>query len=231
MARKRQEAVHQATLQAIKDTARALMAENGTAGLSIRGIAKVMEMTPPALYHYFPSLDDLITALITDNFNALADALEAAREAEPGNAVDKLLAVLLAYRQWAVNHPVDFQLNYGNPIPGYVAPGEITVPAVVRSFSVTVGLIEEIFQRGMATPTPPYDRVPEAIRATIDEVIAQDGYPITPLSMYLGVVGWGQLHGIIMLELFNHIQPVVGDSAAYYREQMLNLLRVAGVKI
>lgn len=231
MARKRQEAVHQATLQEIKDTARALMAETGTAGLSIRGIAKVMELTPPAIYNYFASLDDLITALITDNFNALADALETARDNQNGNAVKKLLAVLLAYRQWAVDHPVDFQLNYGNPIPGYIAPGEITVPAVVRSFAVTVGLIEEIFQQGLAVPTPPYDQVPTRAETTIRDMIERDGYPISPLSMYLGVIGWGQLHGVIMLEIFNHIQAIVGDTEAHYVQQVHNLLRGMGVRL
>ncbi|MBL8166000.1 MAG: helix-turn-helix transcriptional regulator, partial [Anaerolineae bacterium] len=79
MPRSRNEELNVANIQAIKDTARQLMAEHGTDGLSVRGIAKVLGITPPAIYHYFASLDELITALITDNFNALADALEAAR--------------------------------------------------------------------------------------------------------------------------------------------------------
>ena len=40
----------------------------------------------------------------------------------------------LAYREWAIAHPVDFQLIYGNPIPGYDAPAEITVPLARRPF-------------------------------------------------------------------------------------------------
>ena len=38
-------------------------------------------MTPPALYRYFDSRDDLITALILDAYYALAEALAAARDA------------------------------------------------------------------------------------------------------------------------------------------------------
>lgn len=230
MEKTRREQKREDTANEIKAIARQLMAEGGTTALSLRPIAAEMKMSVMAIYRYFENRDALLTALIADNFHALADALEYARDHEPGNAVEKLLAVLLAYRQWAMDHPVDFQLNYGNPIPGYVAPVEITVPAVVRSFSVTVGLIEEILQSGLMVPQPPYDHVPASAEAPIREMIERDGYPISTLAMYMGVVGWGQLHGIIMLELFNHIQPVIGDSAAYYAEQMRNLLTVMGVK-
>jgi AcrR family transcriptional regulator len=190
-----------------------------------------MDMTPPAIYHYFTSLDDLITALIADNYNAQADAMEAACEAEPGDVLQKLLAVLMAYRQWAMDHPVDFQLIYGNPIPGYEAPDDETLPAAARGFITVTALIEELFQTGLAVPTPPYDRVPDDMLPSIKATIERDGALISPLTMYLSVVGWGQLHGVIMLELFNHIQDIVGDSAAYYREQVYNLLQVMGVKL
>jgi AcrR family transcriptional regulator len=119
VARKRNGALNEAAVLAIKQHARQLMAEEGTAGLSIRGIAKMMEVTPPAIYHYFASLEDLITTLIAEDFNGLADALEAARDASSAaTAGGKLLEVVVAYRQWALDHPVDFQLIYGNPIPG-----------------------------------------------------------------------------------------------------------------
>ncbi len=232
MPRSRNEELNVANIQAIKDTARQLMAEHGTDGLSVRGIAKVLGITPPAIYHYFASLDELITALITDNFNALADALEAARATLPdSDPARQLAAVLLAYRTWAVAHPVDFQLIYGNPIPGYVAPREVTVPAVVRGFSVIVGLIEALLQSGRLTPQPPYDRIDEpAFEQRIRETIAQDGYPISEMAYYLGIVGWSRLHGIIMLEIFNHIQPVVGDVEAHYRAQVHRMMRSFGVK-
>jgi AcrR family transcriptional regulator len=232
MPRSRNAELNEANVQAIKDAARQLMGEQGTDGLSVRGIAKVMGITPPAFYHYYASLDALITALITDNFNALADALEAARATVPdSDPAGQLAAVLLAYRAWAVAHPVDFQLIYGNPIPGYVAPREVTVPAVVRGFSVIVGLIETLLQSGLVTPQPPYDQIDEPVfQQHIRETIAQDGYPISEMAYYLGIVGWSRLHGIIMLEIYHHLQPVVGDVEAHYRTQMHKMLRSFGVK-
>lgn len=225
MAEKRRERLRLATQNEIKDIARRLMAENGTAGLGLRAIAREMDVTAPAIYRYFPSLDDLTTELILENFNAMADALESARDQHSGDShTIQLGAVLLAYRRWAVEHPIDFQLIYGNPIPGYVAPREITVPAVVRGFTVMVGLVELMLQAGEAVVRPPYDAMPAATRHRIQELIDQDQYPIVPESMYLGFVAWTTLHGIIMLELFNHLQPIVGDTEAYYRAQVDGLL-------
>src|SRR5262245_85809 len=118
----RREKQYAATSAEIKDTARRLMAEHGTAGVSIRAIARAMGLSAPSLYHYFPNRDELITALISDAFNALADELEQVRDRTAGTAAERLMAVVLAYRSWALAHPLDFQLIYGNPIPGYVAP-------------------------------------------------------------------------------------------------------------
>ena len=96
----------------IKAAARQQMAEHGTAGLSLRGIARELGITAPAIYNYFPRLEDLITALIVDTFSALAEAMEAAEAAVPSDRpYDKIMALCLAYRQWAVEHPVDFQMQ------------------------------------------------------------------------------------------------------------------------
>src|SRR3954454_14822783 len=138
----RREQQYAATSAEIKDIARRLMAEHGTAGLSIREVAREMRMTAPALYHYFANRDALITALILDAFNALADALEQARaDAATYTPVQQLKAVLIGYRAWALAHPIDFQLIYGNPIPGYEARREVTVPAVARGFQVIIELM------------------------------------------------------------------------------------------
>lgn len=51
---------------------------------------------------------------------------------------------------------------------------------------------------------------------------------IPPLPLYLTIVGWSRIHGIIMLELFNHLQPVVGDVSAFYRAEVENLLKALG---
>ena len=195
------------------------MAENGTAALSLRAIAAEMQITAPAIYRYFENRDALITALILDAFNGLADALEQARDSHASlDTVERLTVVMLAYRAWAVTHSTEFQLIYGNPIPGYVAPRDVTVPAVVRGFVVTIALLSEI----MATHPlrQPYANIPDDLRAHFSMMVAEGGYPITEEAFYVGIMMWSQFHGIIMLELFNHIQANVGNVELYYRTQI-----------
>ncbi len=225
MPRTRDAELHEATRTRILDTARRQMAENGTAGVGLRAIARELDVSAPAIYRYFASLDELITALIVDAFTALAVALETARDQAAAKSTwEQLVDVLLAYRGWAVAHPIDFQLIYGNPIPGYVAPREVTVPLVVRGFAVIVGLLAEMLQSGSYKPRPPYDAVPEPIGSHVREMIARDEYPISEIPFYMGVVGWTQLHGVIMLELYNHLGPTIGNVDVYYRAQIDNLL-------
>jgi AcrR family transcriptional regulator len=215
----RREQRREDTHNEIKEVARRQMAEHGTATLSLRAIALEMKITAPAIYRYFESRDALITALIVDAFNALADALELARDNHPNtDPVERLAVVMLAYREWAITHPSDFQLIYGNPIPGYHAPREVTVPAVVRGFVVTIGLLREVMQTYPLRL--PYTPIPEELRAHFEAMVADGGYPITEEAFYVGMMMWTQFHGIIMLELFNHIQANVGDVDLYYRTQM-----------
>jgi AcrR family transcriptional regulator len=48
----------------VLETALELIAEHGVAGASLRRLAKQLGMSQPSLYHYFPSKDALITALL-----------------------------------------------------------------------------------------------------------------------------------------------------------------------
>src|SRR5688572_22843547 len=85
--------------QEIKDTALAQLASGGPSAVTLRGIARELGVSPAALYGYFASLDDLFTALITDGFTDLAEAVESAIASRADAPVpDRLLAGLYAYR-------------------------------------------------------------------------------------------------------------------------------------
>src|SRR5512141_2660275 len=110
----RQATRRSATRQEILDTARAQIAATGAAALSLRAIARQMELTAPALYRYFPSRDALVTALIVDAYHSLADALEAARDAIPEtDPVGRILNIGTAYREWALIKPQWYMLIFG----------------------------------------------------------------------------------------------------------------------
>ena len=207
-----------ATIAQIKAVARQQMTEHGTAGLSLRGIAREMGITAPAIYNYFPLLDDLITALIVDAFTALAESVEAAElHVRSEKCGMKILASYLAYREWAIAHPVDFQLIYGNPISGYFAPAEITVPLARRPFEGLARLFLEAYQTGELVVPAEYVPVPASISAHFATWLPEAGYDFPDALLCLLMSGWARIHGMVMLELFEHLGPVVGHPADFYR--------------
>ena len=114
----------------IKEEARRQLAEVGAHGLSLRAVARELGMVSSALYRYFPSRDDLLTALIIDAYDAIGSAAEAAIAAAAGAPARERWAVACrAIRAWAVANPHEYALIYGSPVPGYRAPEATVGPA------------------------------------------------------------------------------------------------------
>src|ERR1044072_4750287 len=62
--------------RAILERAGVQLAEVGPAALSVRQIARDLEMASSAVYRYFPSRDALLTALLIQAYDALGQAVE-----------------------------------------------------------------------------------------------------------------------------------------------------------
>src|SRR4051794_29689355 len=112
----------------IKQVARRHLATDG-ANLSLRAVARDLGMASSAVYRYFASRDELLTALIIDAYDALGAAAEAAPAEGP--FVQRWLAVCHAVREWALANPHEWALIYGSPVPGYQAPTD-TVGSAIR---------------------------------------------------------------------------------------------------
>jgi AcrR family transcriptional regulator len=210
----RRERLREATREEIKGLARRQMAESGTASLSLTAIARAMELVPSALYRYYPDRDALITALILDAFEGLAAALGQSDDGPPAAAYgERMMQASLAYRRWALDHPMDFQLIFGNPIPGYVAPAEITGPAMQRVFGIFLDDLQQAHEAGALRP------VRDFRAATL--AACEPGDPFgryAPPVMYTGLASWSILHGLVTLELFGFL--TLADPDAFFRGRM-----------
>jgi len=212
------------TAAEIKAIARQQLADKGTSGISLRGIARELGMTAPAIYNYFPKLDDLITALLVDAFTGHADAIDAAI-AENDNPVAAFRAGLQAYRHWAIEHPADFQLIYGNPIPGYEAPRDVTVPLASRPQESFFRCILAAYQAGQMQIPPEYETVPEQIAEHVAGFLYQrapeiQGIPHHMAFFYMMEIIWTRIHGIVMLEIHEHLGPTIGDVETFYNNEI-----------
>lgn len=218
----RRERQRASTFEEIKQTARRLMAQQGGAGISLRAIASEMGMVPSALYRYYASRDELLTALIVDSFHAQAAAMQAAYDAQQ-NAPPKvrLLAIGHAFRTWALENRTEFQLIGGTPIPGYSAPADVTAPAARLGFVPLLRTLGEYVDSGevaLMTKPPVHLLEPFSIAAS------SLGFPERPELMYACYTLWMHVHGMVALEVFGHLDIFGDDLTVLYQQQMLDLL-------
>lgn len=217
------------TREEIKALARQHMAEQSSAAISLAAIARAMDMTTPALYRYYTSRDDLVTALIADSADHLISAMQLAvsSHAETRYA-DRLLALILAYRTWALEYPVDFQMIFGNPIPDYKPPVEPATSAARCCAQIAIEILQAAYTAGALRPQPSQQLLPHDLHQQL--VALADGNPdVAPVVRYLGVSLLAQAHGLVMLELFSHVQPLVGNPEGFYHQTAVSFLRGIGL--
>ena len=230
MARRPQHGSPPLTADRIRNAAWAQIATHGTAGLSLRGTARQLGVTAPAIYNYYRRLDDLITALIVEAFTALAEAMDAAEKATPsGRCFDHVMAQCLTYRLWAVEHPLHFQLIYGNPIPGYFAPREQAVVLARRPFLGLFRWFARGYEAGELTIPAEYRDTPPRMAASISAWKRESGIEMPNALVALLMSGWARIHGVVMLELFGHIQPLVGEGPDFFGSEVAAFARQMGM--
>jgi len=184
----------------IKEEARRQLAEVGGNGLSLRAVARELGMVSSALYRYFPSRDDLLTALIIDAYDAVGEAAEDAVAACSG-AGRQWAAACHAIRAWALAHPHEYALIYGSPVPGYRAP-EVTIGPASRVplafVSVLAGVAPDPRDRGTRL-----DGELAGQAAALAAALAASGAPAVPAGLLVrAVIAWTQLFGMVSWELF-----------------------------
>ena len=202
----------------IKAVARRHLAEQGSA-LSLRAVAREVGMVSSAVYRYFPSRDDLLTALIVDAYDAVGECAEAAEHAARDRGfVARWLNVGEAVRAWALANVHEYALIYGSPVPGYAAP-EATIGPASRVPLVLLRLLAAGAASGEIEPgsTPAMSRTLRSDFAQLRRTAAP-AVPDAVLSRGLAV--WSQLLGTINLEMFGHLHNVVHDYHAFFTLQM-----------
>ena len=115
------------TRSEILDHALQIMADDGAAGLSMARLARAMDIRPPSLYKYYPSLLAVYDALFRRGQLANLEALrEGMHGAAPG--LDAVAGAMEATGRWAVANPVLAQLLFWRPVPGYQPSAEAYAP-------------------------------------------------------------------------------------------------------
>lgn len=219
MARPTKQAQHPDLKGAITTTAWQHIGQSGAAQLSLRAIARDLQISAQAIYHYYADRDALVTALIIEAYTSLGAHQRQARDAQPAtDAVGRLRATGIAYRQWALANPQHYLLIFGTPIPDYHAPKDDIMPAAAGSLAVLISIVEQLRVQGQLrrtfcpTVTPPDSQVFAAWQGIVG--------PHDYVSLLVAEVIWARVHGYVSLELTRSLPVFAAASAALFAAEL-----------
>ncbi|MFB7230356.1 TetR/AcrR family transcriptional regulator [Streptomyces griseus] len=93
--------------------ARELLEEDGSAGLSLRAVARRAGVSATAPYRHFADREALVSAVAAEGYRELAEHLTKAHPAP--STPDELASVAVAYVRFALEHPALFRAMFAEP--------------------------------------------------------------------------------------------------------------------
>ncbi|MFG3039264.1 TetR/AcrR family transcriptional regulator [Streptomyces sp. NPDC048330] len=93
--------------------ARELLEEDGSAGLSLRAVARRAGVSATAPYRHYADREALVSAVAAEGYRELAHHLTAAHPAP--STPDDLAGVAVAYVRFALDHPALFRAMFAEP--------------------------------------------------------------------------------------------------------------------
>jgi AcrR family transcriptional regulator len=239
----------------IKRVALEHLAVDGAA-LSLRAVARDMGMVSSALYRYFPSRDDLLTALIIDAYNSLGEACELGDAAvrERGDFHGRWLAAGHAIRDWAVERPHEYALIYGSPVPGYQAPMDTIEPSN-RPYALFAGILADTMAAAMAageggTHGAHGDDSKHGDPALAEKLslelaqasayldigppaqpadVAPDPHGPPPVMVARAFLVFAQLFGAVSFEIFGRLNNVIDERRDWFDWQLRSMAAYLGL--
>ncbi|TCO22313.1 TetR family transcriptional regulator [Kribbella steppae] len=211
--------------QEIKGVARRHLATDG-ANLSLRAVARDLDIVASALYRYFPSRDALLTALIIDAYNALATAATEADAAVPRDDLrGRWLAVCRAVRTWALAHPAEYGLIYGAPVPDYAAPQDTVEPASKVILLLVDIVVDGLDRLNPLTASPLFT----PLRTDLRRLIEQRQGDLLEERLDRVLVAWTHLYGVLNFEVFGRLDDMIEARAEYFDHHMSLMADLTGL--
>jgi len=118
--------------EACIQAAREVIAERGVEGLSMRDVARRLDISHQAPYRHFPSRDHLLAEIMRRCFEDFANFLDQSAKAQSD---DELRGMGEAYMAYAARMPLEYRLMFGTPWPEPAAHPEL-VKHAVHAFDV-----------------------------------------------------------------------------------------------
>lgn len=182
--------------QTLLEAARALTAEVGIEGFTLREVARRAGVSHAAPYNHFSDKADLERALAIEAFKDLADALHRAASSA-SDPLSALEAVGVAYVRFALQHPSEFRFIFRRDLRGDDASQSPVNAAGERAYTVLL----------------------EAVRACKTAKLFRSGNLETQ-----ALAAWSTSHGLATL-LLNAPRPQMTQGTEVSANAILAVLR------
>ncbi|GAA0562588.1 hypothetical protein GCM10010172_52270 [Paractinoplanes ferrugineus] len=156
--------------------------EGGVGGLTLRGLARIVGVSAPAIYAHFADIDAILLAVARQAFADLTEHLSAAGHGSAPPET-RLRAVCRAYLDYAQQHPGRYHVMFN---------GQWDATAAIDRGAVEPRVVNELGQDALSVFV-------EAIRACRRDP-PRDPYPDA-------VITWVFLHGYIHQRLVSRAFP------------------------
>ena len=210
-----------AAVREIKAAALDELRLHGARGVTMRGVARAIDMTPSGLYRYFDDHGALLGALCVDAHESLRATLVREQTAHPDDdAMTQWFRESVVLRQWAVEHVDEFALVVGPRLSGVDPEHPDLLAAITELIRIPVDTVARAISSGQL--------VPASVPATGSMPPGSDGrgsgVPRGARTIAIGAVS--ALVGAVSLEAFGHLSAA--DRADEYADYSLQVMRGMG---
>lgn len=160
----------EAMIQAILETAREIMREEGVAALTMHELARRLEIRPPSLYNYYNSKIEIYDELFRLGFQLFSRAMQEAADAA-GSTFDDMQRSMEAYMNFALQNPELFKLCFERHVPGFV-PSQESMKVVNRTIESAMLRINLWTERGGFDPKIPMDKAFDLVNAMMHGLVS-----------------------------------------------------------
>lgn len=160
--------------QALIDSARALLASEGPAALTLRAAARGAGVSQTAPYRHFASRDDMLAAVAEDGFRRLHARMVDGIASQRGKRALQQLAV--EYVAFALENPAEYRVMFGRDV------AELEKTAASSALNDASSAVMDLLQGGI-------------------ERMQQAGVVRAGDSATMALSAWALVHGLAMLTL------------------------------
>ncbi len=213
----RRQRIQKRALREILDAAREELRINGPSGVTMRAVAKAVDMTPSGLYRHVSGRDELLGLVAADAYAAIGETMRQARDRAPaGDHATAWYLTVMAMRQWYLTHLPEYQL-LASPRVIQSPPDELRITGG-RNFSVLARICEDAIA----------DRQIDLESAMFATTSAPAEGDLSAAARSLTMTGMAMISGHIGFETRGMFGPVVMDLQEYFGKSVRGVMRLMG---